>query len=212
MKRKLQTLASILAIGFFMFLAFGSDDEDSSEETNSSNLEKSTSGIEETKPQLTDSIWTSLVGDDFRVTSDDFSDNEFYYHKKTPKYTNRNWVYTYIGKNNTSVWLRFRAQYYADDWLFIENIKFNIDGEIVEFPVGYGTFKRDNDGGKIWEWADLSVQEPSTIAILDRIANSKMTKVRYVGSQYHNDRVLTGNEKTALKRTLELYRSSREYR
>ena len=208
MKSKFQTFASILAIAFFLLLAFGSDDEDSSEQNNSS----STSSIEKTKPQLTDSIWTSLIGNDFRVTSDDFSENEFYYHKKTPKYVNRNWVYTYIVKNNKSLGLRFRAQYYADDWLFIESIKFNIDGEIVEFPVGYGTFKRDNDGGKIWEWADLSVQESSTIAILDRIANSKTTKIRYVGSQYHDDRVLTGNEKTALKRTLELYHSSQEYR
>ena len=161
------------------------------------------------KPILTDSIWKTIIPDDFRVDSDEFKKTSFYYHPLTPKYINIDWIYPYIGKNGRDIYLRLKLQYEDDDWLFINKVQFLIDGEVIDFADG--SFERDNDGGRIWEWGDLPVRS-STINILSRIADSKSTKVRYTGSQYHNDREITSREKKVIKETLAVYNKSKEYR
>lgn len=138
----------------------------------------------------------------FKKNTDEFEGSSFYRDPRTPNYTNVNFVYPYIGEKNNSYWLRLKMQYAADDWLFINKAIFLVDGET--FPVT-GNWERDNSGGQIWEWIDMPVEE-SGIPLLQLIANSKTTKLRYEGNQYRNDREITNKEKDIIKKTLEIYR------
>ncbi|GJQ05230.1 hypothetical protein [Capnocytophaga canimorsus] len=136
----------------------------------------------------------------FRKIEDEFNNNAFYYDLRTPKYTDVDFIFPYIGANENNYWLRLRFQYEADDWLFIERAILLIDGE--KYTVT-GNWERDNNS-RIWEWLDMPVGLNEEI-ILDKIANSKSAKVRYEGRQYHNDRTITDKEKSIIKKTLEIY-------
>lgn len=136
----------------------------------------------------------------FKKTEDEFKGNAFYRDSRTPNYTNRNFIYPYIGQEGDHYWLRLKLQYAADDWLFINKGILLIDGE--QFTIS-GTWERDNNSG-IWEWLDMQVRTNERI-ILDKLANSKSAKVRYEGRQYHNDRTITSKEKSIIKKTLEIY-------
>jgi hypothetical protein len=163
----------------------------------------------QSKPILTDSIWKTIVPNNFRVESDEFKKTSFYSHPLTPKYNNIDWIFPYIGKNGNNIYLRLKLQYEDDNWLFIKKVQFLIDGEVVDFASG--NFDRDNDGGRIWEWADMSVGE-STIKILEMISESSSAKVRYTGAQYYDDREITSREKRVIRQTLMVYNKSQEFK
>ncbi len=58
----------------------------------------------------------------FEIKKDEFSADEktWYQPKSAPKYTNRNGLYCYFQtENNIPSNLRFRLQYYSDEWLFL---------------------------------------------------------------------------------------------
>jgi hypothetical protein len=136
----------------------------------------------------------------FKKSEDEFKGTAFYTDKRAPNYANRNFIYPYIGREGDRYWLRLKFQYASDDWLFINKGILLIDGE--QFTIT-GSWERDNNSG-IWEWLDMQVGTNERI-ILDRLANSKDAKVRYEGTQYHNDRTITSKEKSIIKKTLEIY-------
>lgn len=138
----------------------------------------------------------------FRKIEDEFEGNTFYYDKRTPKYTNRNFIYPYIGKNGDHYWLRLRLQYASENWLFIKKGTLLIDGEKYTIT---GNWEKDHNSG-IWEWLDIEVKA-NQLRILNKIANSKSTKVRYEGTKYHDDRTITSKEKSIIRKTLEIYDS-----
>lgn len=136
----------------------------------------------------------------FRKKEDEFEGTTFYQDPRTPYYTNVNFIYPYIGNKGNYYWLRLKFQYSADDWLFINHAIILVDGD--KFTVT-GNWERDNDTG-IWEWLDMSVQDSEHL-ILERIANSKSAKIRYVGDKYYDDRTITSKEKSIIKKTLDIY-------
>ncbi len=139
----------------------------------------------------------------FKSTEDEFSSTAFYSDNRTPKYTSVDFIYPYIGKSGENYFLRMKMQYSADDWLFIENAQFLVDGEVVGSISG--SWERDNSGGQIWEYLDvLAKQKERALMIL--IANSEVAKVRYNGRQYHNDRTITAKEKAIMRRTLDVFK------
>lgn len=138
----------------------------------------------------------------FRKNSDDFNDMTFYRDKRAPVYNNRNFIFPYIGEKNGYYWMKIRYQYAADDWLFIEQVRIKTDSSNYSI---FADFERDNNS-EIWEWHDQTVNEKE-LAMLEDIADSKEAKVRYVGSQYRDDRVLTWKEKDIIKKTLEIYKA-----
>ncbi len=136
----------------------------------------------------------------FKKNKDDFEGNAFYRDPRTPYYTNVNFIYPYIGQEGESYWLRLKFQYASNDWLFINKGVLLIDGE--KFTIN-GNWKRDNNSG-IWEWLDIPVRK-TELMILEKIANSKSAKIRYIGTKYHNDRTITRKEKNIIKKTLGIY-------
>lgn len=144
------------------------------------------------------------ISKNFREKKDEFSDFAWVEHKTTTPYRNRNSIHLYFQKdNNGNVQnLRFVIQYEADDWLFIRNMIFNIDGDNVTFIPN--DMERDNDYGRIWEWSD----EPASLesSLVEKIANAKSVKVKFNGDQYYDIRTMSSKQIEAFKQTLDYYK------
>lgn len=140
----------------------------------------------------------------FRVKYDDMEEIYWIYDNSSPKFTNSNALYLYIGANKDSSWLRFRLQHYAEDWLFIEKVIFKIDDYNYELMVSP---KRDNDGGMIWEWVDLGYSDTQIGTIISALKNCKSAKMRLEGSQYYRDKKITASQIAAFKRIYNLQKS-----
>lgn len=140
---------------------------------------------------------------ELRAEEDEFKGVTFYRDKSSPKYANQNGIFLYFGVNEqgNSTGLRFKVQYFADDWLFIEKLTFLLDGEKVEYAPG--EWERDNDSD-IWEYNDSPVDKYS-FQLIKKIVESKEAKVRFVGQQYYKDKIITSNQKAAMRRVLEIY-------
>ena len=144
----------------------------------------------------------------FNEETDEFSDFVWVTPKTAPKFVNRNGVYCYfVMHGGKPVTLRFRYQYYADEWLFIESMIFNIDGENITIIPDMDT--NCGDGGKIWEWCDEAVVGGNSVdeKFIAKIANAKSVKVKMNGSQYYDTRVLTAEQIKSIKDTYEYYKA-----
>jgi len=140
----------------------------------------------------------------FRTSKDEFNDVIWYIPKSAPKYVNMNGVYCYFDAKSSN--FRFKFQYHADDWLFIENIIFNIDGENITIVPD---MNRDcGNGGRIWEWCDENINNYRATLnedFIKKIAHAKIVKIKMNGSQYYNTRVLTAAQIKSIKDTYEYY-------
>ena len=141
-----------------------------------------------------------------RKESDEFNpDPVWFYAKKTSKYRNRNDIYMYLAKFKSGfVKPRLVIQYHADDWLFIESYEILTDNNKYEIKLSRAA-DRDNDGGKIWEWADLEWADRYG-EILNDIANSQTAKIRHNGRKYYKDRTITNREKQSIKDVMTVYK------
>ncbi len=140
-----------------------------------------------------------------RVKYDDIKRMTWYYDKSTPQYTNYNSLHLYIGKEKYGQpYLRFRIQYTADDWLFIESYVIKTDLNTYNIPTSYGEVETDNGSGDIWEWYDVNMDK-KLYAITKDIVNSKTVKLRCNGKQYYKDRVISEKEKKGLQNVLDTY-------
>ncbi len=207
MKKNVQQIISIFTLAFFVFIAFGSeDDENTTTETLENTQEIKEDNLTQAQKDSIELVKTKNreKGEkelkSFKKNEDEFEGSAFYRDPRTPYYSNVNFIYPYIGKKENQYWLRLKFQYTSDDWLFIERAILMIDGE--KYTVT-GNWERDNNSD-IWEWLDLSVEE-NELLILEKLVNSKDAKVRYEGRQYHNDRTISSKEKSIIKKTLEIY-------
>jgi hypothetical protein len=144
----------------------------------------------------------------FRIKSDEFSnDNKKWYKPKSaPNYTNANGIYCYFQTENGMPGnLRFRLQYYADEWLFFNRVQFSIDGKAYEY-IPLNTETDSGNGGYIWEWFDESVSD-SDKELINALANAKSAKMKLIGRQYFDTKNITQEQISSFKRTLELYQA-----
>jgi hypothetical protein len=142
----------------------------------------------------------------FRQKKDEFSnDNKVWHKPKTsPQYTNQNGLYCYFQtENGLPSNLRFRFQYYSDDWLFFSKIQFAIDGKAYEY-IPSDTETDSGDGGHIWEWFDQALSE-SDKELIYALANAKSAKMKIVGRQYYDTKTVSQDQINSIKKTLELY-------
>ena len=128
----------------------------------------------------------------------------WYRDKSSPTYNNQNGFFLYIGKSITGgkPWLRFRVQYHAEDWLFIESFIVMADNQ--KFERNRLRFERDNDS-KIWEWYDSTVTE-ADLHMIRTIIASKNSVIRFNGRQYRKDKPITSSQKQALRNVLDAYK------
>jgi hypothetical protein len=141
----------------------------------------------------------------FRIRKDEFDENNlvWYEPKYSPTYRNANGFYCYFGtKNGIPNVLRIVHQYYSDDWLFIRQYKFSIDGKAYSYTPS--DMKTDNDSG-IWEWSD-EVVDSQIKEILNALINCKSAKIRLEGRQYYDTKTITATQIKSIKETIELYK------
>ena len=144
----------------------------------------------------------------FRKRKDEFSNNKriWYEPKSAPRYTDRNGIYCYFEtENGMPTNLRFRLQYYADDWLFFKEVKFSIDGKAYDY-IPLSTQTDSGDGGYIWEWFDESISE-SDKELINALANAKSAKMKLIGRQYYDVKTISREQINSFKRTLEMYQA-----
>lgn len=102
-----------------------------------------------------------------------------------------------VQKKDGIILLRIQLHYTADSWLFIHSAKFNVDGEVIPFSVPSDMWKRDNDS-EIWEWVDVPL-DTEMRTLLEKVAHSKKTIVRFDGQQYEDDFTVTEKDKAAIR-------------
>lgn len=144
----------------------------------------------------------------FKVKKDEFDPNgkTWYEPKSAPQYTNRNGIYLYFAvQNGKAMPLRFRVQYYSDDWLFFKKIQFSIDNNAYEY-IPSDTETDSGNGGKIWEWFDEALTG-SDKDLIYALVEAKSAKMKFIGRQYYDIKTITKNQITDMKRVLELYRA-----
>ena len=153
-----------------------------------------------------DSIKVKELQKFFRKRKDEFSTTSktWYEPKNAPQYTNRNGIYCYFQtEDDVPSNLRFKMQYYSDDWLFFSKVQFAIDGKAFDY-IPSKTETDSGDGGHIWEWFDESVTE-SDKELINALANAKSAKMKLIGKQYYNIKIVSKEQINSIKRTLELY-------
>ncbi len=144
----------------------------------------------------------------FTKRKDEFSNNNkiWYTPKSAPKYTNQNGIYCYFqSEEGMPGNLRFRLQYYADEWLFFKKVQFSVDGKAYDY-IPLNTETDSGNGGYIWEWFDESVSE-SDKELINALANAKSAKMKLIGRQYYDLKTISQNQINSIKRTLEMYQA-----
>ncbi len=207
------------AIGIFFLLAIigkfaGSSEKSTSAEVDSVTVEltNKVSAEEETKiaaekakEDSLNAIKITELKKYFNEEKDEFSDNKWVEPQTRPKYTNQNGYCMYFAvEGDKATNPRFLIQYEADDWLFIQYMIFNIDGENVTFTPT----KMETDcgnGGRIWEWCDESALDLEPL--IKKIAYAKSVKIKMVGRQYHNVKTMSSKQIQYFKYSYEYYKA-----
>ena len=138
----------------------------------------------------------------FRFDSDEFNGLTWVIPKSAPRYLNRNGIYCYFQSNNdVASNFRLRIQYTADNWLFIRSYQFVIDG----FTFSYTPDKVERDNNStIWEWSDQQVSS-FDMSLINALYSAQNAKIRFVGKQYHKDRVISKKELESIRRAFDLF-------
>lgn len=140
-----------------------------------------------------------------RTKTDRVENVTWYQHPREPQYTNtRTFALPYIGKRDSSVWLRWKFNYTGDDWIFWTDLTFLVDGDTYSKHFSYYDVKRDNGYGDVWEVGDI---EPSSsdIELLKKIAKSRETIIRFEGDDHYYDLTVSSADKKAIKEVLAAY-------
>ncbi|MFW6016035.1 MAG: hypothetical protein ACOCRK_06320 [bacterium] len=96
------------------------------------------------------------------------------------------------------------------DWIFMDNIKFNVDGDRYNWKIDYFERKTDISGGNIAEWYGRnSLSYPNIINELEKIATSEKTKIRFSGDGYI-DKIIPQRDKDNIKLMLNYYNKFNE--
>jgi hypothetical protein len=79
------------------------------------------------------------------------------------------------------------------------------DGANTPSASRHFAVKRDNSGGRIWEWYDEGVKE-NDIPLFEKLISSKKTIIRYNGDKYYFDQILSDRDKRAMRKVFDAYR------
>lgn len=136
----------------------------------------------------------------------------FYYAKGFPYYKQfgywgadvRPFVLPYMGLQGDNAWIRLILNYTSNDWVFFEKVTIAADDERFYIYCDYFDVVRDNDWNDIWEYLDVAVGDYE-MEILNAIADSSKTVVRFEGDNYYDDFTVTAADKQAIREMLDAY-------
>jgi len=173
--------------------------------SNYSVLESAESAYKDSMKEIVDTYLPRFKLDEDKVTG-----LSWIMHTSMPDYIDtRSYIIPYIGLNSSSSWLCIRFNYTGNSWIFWENLTIVADGEKFYEFVSYFDVTRDNDGD-VWEYYDLCLpynagMDNADIEMLQAIANSSETIIRFQGDNYYYDLTVTETDKQMIRDTLALY-------
>lgn len=149
-----------------------------------------------------------------RLQEDEVRGYKFYYPRVFPFYDSfgywgadvRCFALPYLSVSGNNVYLRLVCDYTSSDWVFFEKIIFSVDGKNYTKYFDYFDVTRDNEYGDVWEYVDIECSE-SDIEMLEAIAASTKTIVRFEGDDYYYDFTVSGSDKTAIKEMVDIYKA-----
>lgn len=149
----------------------------------------------------------SFIGiiDDIKITHDNIEDKFFISIEESFDdilYDNNLVITPYVGFQDGKPFLRFKFNYIAKNWLFINKALVKAD----DFKKNFEdlSFERDHSSSTIWEWYDKPATEED-IQLIKNIIESDEAVVRFYGKQYYKDRNITLKQKQKLKNILWIY-------
>jgi len=93
-----------------------------------------------------------------------------------------------------------------DDWVFMDRIQFNVDGNRFSWEIGFLEAQTEVGWGAIYEWVlKNNFDQPSLITDLEKMANAKSVELRYDGEKRDRDEKLSKTQIQQIKDILELY-------
>lgn len=134
---------------------------------------------------------------------DDVSGNTWYEQPYFVHYDNINAISSYIGKNDTQVWLRLKMSYEGEDWIFFEEAYLSYDGNTKQIFFNKYKDKKTDNSSTVWEWIDVLVDD-DLYTYLCNYVKGKDVKMRLSG-KYTKTRKLNKNEIKGLKDVLTAY-------
>lgn len=143
----------------------------------------------------------------FNVEEDNVEGITWYTHNDTPYYINeRSYINPYIGDRGTFSYLCVRYNYTGSSWIFWDNLKIVVDGKTYTISCNYFDVVRENNGGSVWEYYDdIPDNEKDTINMLEKIAESNETIIRFQGGDHVYDLVVSDTDKAIIRDVLTLY-------
>ncbi|MFD2328960.1 hypothetical protein ACFSR7_06830 [Cohnella sp. GCM10020058] len=141
-----------------------------------------------------------------RKEYDEVSEVSFFYDKTTVKYVNQNAFYIYFSKSDDGYipYPHIRIQYTGDKWISINRYIIKTDKNTYRITFGDKAVVKDHQGSVFWEYYD-NLLMPDEFAMIEDIISSSKTIVRHEGKRTYIDRVITANEKAALRHVLDAY-------
>ena len=180
--------------------------EDAAKVTNAGTLEMAAQSLKALKEQQAEALLANIRKDEDRIQN-----INFYSPKALKYYSNGSWaavvrcfILPYLGRNDSSVWLRLIYNYTGSDWVFFEKAIVVADGQKFEKSFDYSDIVRDNEAYSVWEYVDDTVSA-SGEKMLWAIANSKETLVRFQGDDYMHDFTVNATDKQAIREVMTAY-------
>lgn len=143
----------------------------------------------------------------FTVEEDSVEGITWYTHNDTPYYINeRSYINPYIGDRGTYSYICVRYNYTGSSWVFWDSLKIVVDGKTYNKNFDYFDIVRENNGWYVWEYYDdVLSNEEDTINMLQKIAESDETIIRFQGKDHIYDLVVTDTDKAIIKDVLTFY-------
>ena len=98
-----------------------------------------------------------------------------------------------------------RFQYVGYSWIFWQTLIFAIDDQRKTVEYSYSDVDRDNGGRKVWEDHTIFATGDD-LKMLEDMANSSSTTIRFKGDEGSEDLVLTEEDKAMIQNTLDAYK------
>jgi|GEM_PF-6567462 len=163
-------------------------------------LEEATSQLKNLREAQLDKDIANAVSK-FNVSTDKVSGRTIYKSPAEPYYADtRCFVLPQLVvlEEEGFVGMRLTFHYTNDSWLFFDKVTIYVDGEKYYVNFDYGEVNRDNDSGDIWEWAVI-IPTFAQKEMLQNIADSSETIVRFHGDPYYDDFTMNDSDKQAIR-------------
>lgn len=150
---------------------------------------------------------------EFRISYDKITGSTIYIPNAMPKYVNtRSYVLPCIAEaDNGLICMAIHYNYHGEDWIFWDNITILVDGVRYDRTFDYFDITRDvifGDGVCEYSTEMLTANASmynADIAMLNAIANSDETIIRFRGSGGSYDLTVSAEDKATIKLVLQLY-------